>query len=107
MAANRGPHGGYKLVVPLPALSLMRVMVAIEGELSLTACLGGEDCACEGAHCRMKPGWERLNDHIRKVLNQTMVADMIDPHEGVEQEQLVWFHPNEGQQKRNTQGESI
>lgn len=65
----RGAHGGFKLARPAAAVTLADVIEAIEGPITMTACLeaGKHDCGMEGA-CRVQPHWPVVNQAVRGAL---------------------------------------
>lgn len=71
----RGARGGYRLGEPLEAISVARVIRAIDGPISVTACCDGHDCA-HGAKCGLSGQWDTVNRAVRNVLESISLADM-------------------------------
>jgi FeS assembly SUF system regulator len=69
LRASRGVGGGLKLARPAVTISLADIVEAVEGPITLTACveLGKHDCGMEQA-CAVKPHWPVVNDALRGAL---------------------------------------
>jgi len=69
LRASRGVGGGLKLARPAVTISLADIVEAVEGPITLTACveLGKHDCGMEQA-CAVKPHWPIVNDALRGTL---------------------------------------
>lgn len=74
----RGATGGYKLNQPLKELSIVSVISAIEGPISLTTCTSheGEDCNISML-CPLTKGWQYVNDTINNTLSSLSLQDLI------------------------------
>jgi FeS assembly SUF system regulator len=71
LRSARGAGGGLKLARPAAAITLADIVEAVEGPISLTACVesGRHDCGMEGA-CMVRPHWALVNDTLRGALAQ-------------------------------------
>jgi len=77
VSATRGATGGYALAKPLSEISIASVIQAVEGPISLTACVDGEHDVCElEAMCAVSGRWTEVNHAVRGVLEQVTLADM-------------------------------
>ncbi len=75
--AKRGYRGGIVLAQPGEAISLLRIVEAVEGKQWLGACLLGLD-RCRGlGTCPTQAAWKRLREEIARVLRTTTLADVI------------------------------
>ncbi|MCB1538958.1 MAG: SUF system Fe-S cluster assembly regulator [Alphaproteobacteria bacterium] len=74
----RGVNGGYAIARPAGEISVFDIVSAIEGRLSLTACVEGHDepCALEGA-CAMTGRWNPVNAAVRGAFESITLADMV------------------------------
>ena len=77
VASQRGARGGYRLARPLTAIPIAAVITAIDGPISLTACVAGATGGCE-AHdtCPVRGRWDAVNDAIRDALTGTTLDRM-------------------------------
>jgi FeS assembly SUF system regulator len=69
LRSSRGAGGGLKLARPAAAISLADIVEAVEGPITLTACveLGKHDCGLEQA-CAVRPHWPLVNEALRGAL---------------------------------------
>ena len=69
VSSQRGARGGYRLARPLSDIDVARVIAAIDGPISLTACVDGASGGCEAeAVCQIRGRWDAVNDAIRQAL---------------------------------------
>jgi FeS assembly SUF system regulator len=72
----RGLHGGYQLARPATQISAASILDALEGPLALTDCSAGHgQCGIE-ENCRVSRTWQRLNQAIRRSLNEVTLAQL-------------------------------
>jgi FeS assembly SUF system regulator len=80
LESERGVHGGYRLARPPAEISVLQVIRALEGPVSLTACVDGSEGSCDvEALCPMRGNWDRVNGAIRAALASVTLADMATP----------------------------
>ena len=78
VASQRGARGGYRLARPLAAIPVARVITAIDGPISLTACVDGATGGCEAqSTCPIRGRWDPVNDAIRTALT-SITLDQMD-----------------------------
>jgi len=74
----RGASGGYKLAAAPENLSVAKIVVAVDGPVSLTACVEGSEVECDyECFCPVKGRWDGVNAAIRKSLEGISLSDMI------------------------------
>ncbi|MCY4395257.1 MAG: SUF system Fe-S cluster assembly regulator [Rhodospirillaceae bacterium] len=80
LASQRGVNGGYRLARPAGDISMLEVIRALEGPISLTACVDGAegDCNVE-LLCPVRGNWDRVNTAIRSALADVSLEDMAIP----------------------------
>jgi FeS assembly SUF system regulator len=77
VASQRGARGGYRLIRPLNAIPISDVIAAIDGPITLTACVDGGNGQCEVEHiCSVRGRWDPVNDAIQQALSAITLADM-------------------------------
>jgi FeS assembly SUF system regulator len=77
ITAQRGVTGGYRLVVNARSLTLVAIIEAMDGPISVT------DCASDGRHdcnidhsCPIQGRWKIINNAIRKGLGEVSLLDL-------------------------------
>lgn len=75
LGSQRGARGGYRLALPLTEISVARVIAAVDGPISLTACVSGGGCDNVG-DCALYGSWDVVNDAIRDALSGISIAKM-------------------------------
>lgn len=86
IASQRGAAGGYTLARDPTAISVADIIRALEGPIALTACVDGESGGCDvETLCPMRGNWDKVNQAIRRALEQVSLADMaaIPPWTGL------------------------
>jgi FeS assembly SUF system regulator len=77
LASHRGAKGGYGLARDAGSITVAQVIVALDGPIALTSCIedGPGDCVIE-ALCPARANWQRINDAIRRALDEITMAEM-------------------------------
>ncbi|NHN86125.1 SUF system Fe-S cluster assembly regulator [Acetobacter musti] len=75
--SHRGARGGYRLAGRLEDISVARVIAAVDGPISLTACVSGGGCD-NGADCSLYGSWDVVNEAIRDALSNISIAQMAE-----------------------------
>lgn len=77
LASSRGVNGGYSLACAPEEISVADIIGAIEGPLSLTACVDDGESVCEHtAICGMSGNWDRVNRKVLAVLESINLTEM-------------------------------
>ena len=74
----RGAHGGLQLGRPAAAITVADIVEAVEGPITLTACVDHSPCDYE-AGCSMKPHWPIINEAMRRALAGITLAQLRTP----------------------------
>ncbi|MBZ0087026.1 MAG: SUF system Fe-S cluster assembly regulator [Thermomonas sp.] len=75
----RGASGGYRLAKPADAITLIEVVEAMEGPLSMTECSAAAGhCGIEHI-CGVRSNWRRINDVVIEALRGVSLAQMLAP----------------------------
>jgi FeS assembly SUF system regulator len=74
----RGAHGGLQLGRPAAAITVADIVEAIEGPITLTACVDHTPCDFE-AGCNMRPHWPIINQALRGALAGVTLAQLRHP----------------------------
>ncbi len=80
LVASRGVSGGFALSRPAPDINVAEIVEAVDGPISLTACVSGDahDCAIEG-RCGVRGHWGPINMAVRAALQAVTLADLLQP----------------------------
>lgn len=74
----RGPHGGFQLRVDPDALSLARLVDAVdERAVDGAVCLLGDRPCDPGRPCAAHPRWSALQQRMNELMEQTSVGDLL------------------------------
>lgn len=74
----RGAGGGYTLARAAVEVTVADIVIAIDGPISLTACVEGSATSCDYAVCCPVSGrWDQVNESVRLALEEVTLADMM------------------------------
>ena len=77
--SHRGPHGGYVLARAAEEVTFRHVIEAVEGPISLNACVGDHpDCFMIGT-CGMERVWREGQRRVLDLFEKTTIADVRRP----------------------------
>lgn len=86
-----GNKGGYVLARPADAVTLLEIMEAVDGPVSVIDCVASPG-ACERAgYCECIGVWRDINDAITRTLDKYSLADLIARGEPQGRAGLVCF----------------
>ena len=78
ISAKRGSQGGYTLNKQSNEISVVEIIEALDGPISLTACVDSSDTHCEASNvCFLGGKWNRVNEIIRESLNNISLNDLL------------------------------
>jgi len=76
--ANRGPLGGYVLNKNSSDISVVEIIEALDGPITLTSCVDKSESFCESSNvCFLGGKWNKINEIIRKSLNDISLKDLL------------------------------
>ena len=77
VSAQRGASGGYALTREAHFITVADIIQAMEGPISLTACVAGTDESCDvEALCPMRGHWNKVNMAIRQALDSVTLDEI-------------------------------
>ena len=76
ISSRRGVNGGYRLDRPLHDISVVDVIVAIDGPIALVSCIEVGGSGCENQLCPLAGRWDPVNRAIYEALSGITLADM-------------------------------
>jgi len=75
--SHRGVNGGYALGRAAQDITLADIIETLEGPVALTACVDASDDQCKvETFCPIKGGWEKVNDSIRRALEDVNLVEL-------------------------------
>jgi len=77
--SRRGIQGGYRLARPAAQISVLQIVVALEGPLGMTECSALAGSCGHEPHCRIQSNWRRISRVIESALADVSLADMLQP----------------------------
>ncbi|MDR2220356.1 MAG: Fe-S cluster assembly transcriptional regulator IscR [Methylobacillus sp.] len=72
----RGPGGGYRIAMPLEAISVSDIITAVDELIDATQCGGNENCH-EERRCMTHDLWTSLNMRILEYLSGVSLAQLV------------------------------
>ena len=80
--STRGAGGGYALADAPKAMTVGRVLTALEGPLTPAECVGDDAAGCENIGlCTTHIIWQRIYDGFNNVIYGITLADMVDDYQ--------------------------
>jgi Rrf2 family protein len=76
LTSLQGISGGYALAQPAGAISAAAVIEAIEGRLSMTSCVSGDNICVQFERCNVKSPLQRLHEGVIEMLGQLTIEQM-------------------------------
>jgi Rrf2 family protein len=77
--SKRGSTGGYMLARPAETISFCDVIEAIEGPISVNACMDHELGCDQIPRCTMIGVWSEVQRSVTEVLSRTTIAALKQP----------------------------
>ena len=72
----RGVNGGYELAKAASSITVVEILEAMEGPLSITECVStGSECKIS-KYCNLQRGWCSINEKIFSILSRTSLFDL-------------------------------
>ena len=82
VTSHRGANGGYSVDRAAEQVTVADIVQAIDGPIALTACVDVSDGQCEvSGSCPISGNWDRVNQAVRRALEDVTLADLLDPTE--------------------------
>ena len=80
VATERGVKGGLRLARFPATISLLDIVTATDGPLSLVHCLGRPGVCKRQGRCAAEKAWAGVNDALALALGRTTLADVVADH---------------------------
>lgn len=96
----RGARGGYALNRPATQISIAQVVDALDEQpFGLTECSATPGVCSFESDCRIRSNWMRINNVVRRTLEDISIADMAQPI-SMQFEPEVLSHENSDRKNR-------
>ncbi|MCZ7565714.1 MAG: Fe-S cluster assembly transcriptional regulator IscR [Burkholderiales bacterium] len=99
----RGPGGGYRLAMPMDAMTVADIIIAVDEPIDATQCGGKENCHDEHK-CLTHDLWVRLNDQIFEFLRSVTLAELVE-QQRAKQTHVVELH--DARMSKRPQSETV
>jgi Rrf2 family protein len=76
ITSRRGPAGGFQISVRGRQASMLEVIEAIDGPLSLNVCLNPSRSCPRKGRCPVHPVWAKAQEALLGVLSTTLISDL-------------------------------
>lgn len=77
LRSTRGVNGGFSLAKNTGEISLLDILEAIEGPLSLTDCVPNPEECEHSSNCPANSVWSRVQGSIREILRESSLEDLV------------------------------
>jgi len=74
--SHRGIRGGFRLALTPDCITVLRVMEAVEGPITVSLCLTTPTACDQSDRCPSLGVWERAQAAFMRVLASTSIADL-------------------------------
>lgn len=74
--STRGVNGGYMLAMGAETITMVHVVEAMDGPISLTRCLTPQNDCCYAGTCGTKTSWAKVNMAVREALDAMSLKDI-------------------------------
>jgi len=82
VSSVRGPGGGYNLAQGAQAITVAKIVSAVDEPLDATQCGGKENCGHEERRCMTHDLWATLNEKMHDYLSSVTLADLVAHQSG-------------------------
>ena len=74
----RGARGGYRLARRPDRITALEVVELLEGSVAPVSCIDDEDTCGRVGACSTEPLWREVDQAVRRVLDGTSLADLME-----------------------------
>ncbi|MGE3730606.1 MAG: SUF system Fe-S cluster assembly regulator [Lysobacterales bacterium] len=77
--SRRGSKGGYRLARAPASISVLDIVVALEGPMGMTECSASKGACDHEVHCQVQHNWQRISRLIAASLAEVSLDAMRSP----------------------------
>ncbi len=74
----RGVQGGYRLVLLLEHITLLRLTEVVDGQFALMQCCDKNDVCDYASDCRVSSGWQRVDALMQEIFRSITLKNIIE-----------------------------
>ena len=74
----RGAKGGYRLVLLLEHITLLRLTEVVDGQFALMQCCDKNDVCDYASDCRVSVGWQRVDALMKEIFRSITLNNIIE-----------------------------
>ena len=78
----RGMNGGFHLAKDPKEITLLEILEAMEGSISIVDCVLCPEKCKSSRHCPARGIWQNLNDSIRDLMRNVTLSDILHTYCG-------------------------
>lgn len=102
--STRGSRGGYSLARPADQISIAQIIDALDDQpFGLTECTATPGVCNVEADCHIRTNWERINNIVRRTLEEVSVADMV----GSVTDEPIVFYSSRTEARQDSRGRGM
>ena len=84
VASVRGAHGGYTLARSAVGISLLEVVSALEGPVTLVECTRAPEACDRNPACAAREVWNTLGEGLRNMMAGISLRDLVEKQKKLE-----------------------
>ena len=77
LVSERGKKGGFRLDKKPEEISMYDVILAVEGEIYITDCLGDEEYCAKTDYCKVHSKWKTIQEGFVTNLKSTKLKELM------------------------------
>lgn len=81
--SSRGAYGGYKLSRRPSQITIMEILRAVEGNLSIVECVDSPEVCDRVSYCISRTIWKKLKSEITTMLKTFTLQDLISEDKNI------------------------
>ena len=89
--SSRGAHGGYTLADKPSMISLVDIVTALEGSMSLTECVKSPGTCSRADFCAVRELWEEMSSKMKNTLESKTLDDLVKKHRSKNKNQPLMY----------------
>ena len=84
VTSARGPKGGYSVAKPPDQITMLDIISALEGPVTLVDCLDKSDFCNRSSSCVTREVWAHIEDSLKKTMNSITLQELVEKQQARE-----------------------